>query len=161
MSLHRQVATCDLLQGSEGLARQFRALTAEHRVVLGQLCDHCQNAQFPPMLACNRCHTTNLSWADVGGDGVLTSWVTVTGGEATPGYTIPKHLRAHLPYATAFVQPHAVTEDFHIPALLTGPSVLDLEAGMRVRTLITDLTGAPVATLEIESAHVPGREGSR
>lgn len=74
----------------------------------------------------------------------MKSWVTVTGGEETPGYTVPKHLVQHLPYATVFVQPSLIDEELHIPALMTGQGVADLVPGLPVTTLVSGLTGRPV-----------------
>lgn len=142
------VARCEIALGTPGLADQFRALTAEHRRVLAQRCRACSHAQFPPMLACARCNATEMWWADVGGRGVVTHWVTVHTAQTTPAFTVPRRLSELVPYATVFVQPEAVNDEFRIPAFMTGPRLAELEAGLPVNISIVDVAGRPLAVVE-------------
>lgn len=146
------LAACDLSAGQVSLAAQFATLTSELRAVVAQVCSECERVQFPPMLACTSCHSRELNWGDVGGAGTVYSWVIVTGGEERVSYTIPWRLRDQLPYATVFVQPAAVAEEFRIPVLMVGPDVEVLRAGLGVTTAVNDVAERPVATAVVASA---------
>lgn len=148
MNVDEMVARCEIALGTDGLADQFRALTTEHRRVLAQRCRNCSQAQFPPLLACAACNGTDLWWADVGGSGVVTHWVTVHTAETTPAFTVPRRLGELVPYATVFVQPDAVDGVFRIPTFMTGPRLAELEHALPVNVSIVDVAGRPLAVVE-------------
>lgn len=125
-------APCDIGSGGQGMAMQYRRLLTENRRPICQVCRDCGHPQFPPMLLCPLCRSSNLEWRDVGGSGTVRSWVTVHTSTTTAGFTIPKWLVNAVPYSSVFVQPDALTETLRMPSLMTDVTPSRMAAGARV-----------------------------
>ncbi|HWE57441.1 MAG TPA: zinc ribbon domain-containing protein [Acidimicrobiales bacterium] len=126
------IEACDVRSGGDGMAIQYRRLLAERRRPICPICRDCGRAQFPPMLICPQCGSSEIDWRDVGGSGSIRTWVPVHTSTTTDGFTIPKWLLADTPYSSVFVQPDALTQDLRLPSLMTGVDPSRLAAGARV-----------------------------
>jgi uncharacterized OB-fold protein len=128
------------------MAAQYRLLLNSHRRPICQLCRNCEHHQFPPMIICPRCSSSELDWRDVGSTGTAQSWVTVHTTEATAGFTIPKWLLSVVPYSSVFVQPDALSQTLRLPSLMTGVDPARLEVGTRVVLEVGGTDLHPVVT---------------
>ena len=135
MTAAQRLAPCDLSAGTPGLAVDYRArLSTAGRPVV-QACTACGRAQFPPTLRCPVCRSAALTWVDGGEKGEIATFVTVSAQERTPGYAIPKHLEARLPYTTVFAT-LALHSGVRVPALLAEdvpPGAVKVGVSVRLR----------------------------
>jgi uncharacterized OB-fold protein len=122
---------CDPSGGVQALADEFRTTAREHRTAVAQRCDSCASTQFPPMLACPVCGCAGLSWVSCGDTARVGTFVTVHTAQATPSMSIPRRLRAVVPYTSVFAAPDAVP-DVRVPALMLGPQQRDIRVGSAV-----------------------------
>jgi len=129
------VATCDVAAGSQGLADQYHALLAEHRMPLVQQCKACSTAYFPPLLSCRSCHSDELAWAPAGARGRVGTFVTVHTRDATPSMSIPRRLLDEVPYTSVYVEPDGAPH-LRIPALMVGDGQQHLAVGDRVELAV-------------------------
>jgi uncharacterized OB-fold protein len=131
---------CDLQRGVQGLADDFNAAVRSNRAPIAQRCDDCGTAQFPPMLSCPVCRSQELSWVSCGNTGTVGTFVTVHTSEATPSMSIPRRLRALVPYTSVYVAPDAVPS-VRVAALMIGPQQAQLRVGSAVAFDVTDDLG--------------------
>jgi uncharacterized OB-fold protein len=130
----------DTSRGTHGLAEQFRATVHAHKVAVAQHCDSCGTSQFPPMLGCPVCGSSDLSWVSCGDAGTVGTFVTVHTADATPSMSIPRRLRAHAPYTSVYVVPDAVP-GVRVPALMIGSQQSQLRIGSPVTLEVSDELG--------------------
>jgi uncharacterized OB-fold protein len=117
--------------GVQALAEEYRAVAREHRTAVAQRCNSCASTQFPPMLACPVCGCAGLSWVSCGEVARVGTFVTVHTAQATPSMSIPRRLRAVVPYTSVFAAPDAVP-GVRVPALMLGPQQRDIRVGSAV-----------------------------
>lgn len=130
----------DSSRGTHGLAEQFRATVHEHKLAVAQHCDSCGTPQFPPMLSCPACGSSDLSWVSCGDAGTVGTFVTVHTGDATPSMSIPRRLRALAPYTSVYVIPDALPR-VRVPALMIGPQQSQIRIAAPVTLEVSDELG--------------------
>ena len=118
--------------GVQALANDYRSAVATNGAMIAQKCDTCATCHFPPLLACSKCHSANLSWIDCGPTGTVGTFVTVHAQTVTPSMAIPKWLLDRTPYSSVYVIPDAIPS-IRVPALMEGPQQEKLAVGAQVR----------------------------
>jgi uncharacterized OB-fold protein len=136
----RVLGRSDVSRGTQALANQFHATVNAHRVAVAQHCDGCGTAQFPPMLGCPACGSGDLSWVSCGESGTVATFVTVHTANGTPSMSIPRRLRALVPYTSVYVVPDAVPS-VRVPALMIGPQQSQIQIAAPVTLNVSDELG--------------------
>jgi uncharacterized OB-fold protein len=130
----------DTSRGTHALAKEFRATVHAHKVAVAQHCDSCGTPQFPPMLGCPACGSSDLSWVSCGDAGTVGTFVTVHTADATPSMSIPRRLLALVPYTSVYVIPDAVPT-VRVPALMIGSQQSQLRIAAPVTLEVSDELG--------------------
>ena len=144
------VGRVDTSAGVQAIADEHRALSGRLRAPIAQRCEACGTGQFPPLLACPKCGSDELSWVVCGEVGTVGTFVTVHTADATPSMSIPRRLRDVVPYTSVFVTPDAVP-DVRLAALMVGDQQAELRVGARVVFAFSDDYGLMVDLAERRS----------
>ena len=88
-----------------------------------QRCRSCGRIWHPPLPACPHCHSTDIGWHEVSGDGTVYT------------YTVVRHathaaLADHIPYVVAIVE---LAEGPRLVTGITGCAPQEVRVGMAVR----------------------------
>jgi uncharacterized OB-fold protein len=101
---------------------RFHRLQGPYYRLEGQRCDACQAIQFPPRVACRKCHGTQLQPHRLSGRGTVFSFSELSSAPAGfPG-----------PYVVALVE---LEEGGHVSAQLTDVEPEDVSIGMAVEAV--------------------------
>ena len=94
-----------------------------------QRCRSCGRIWHPPLPACPHCHSTDIGWREVRGDGTVYT------------YTVVRHpthaaLADHIPYVVAIVE---LAEGPRLVTGITGCAPGDVRVGMAVRACFREV----------------------
>ncbi len=88
-----------------------------------QRCRSCGRIWHPPLPACPHCHSTDIGWRQVSGDGTVYSCTVVR-------HATHAALAARIPYVIAIVE---LAEGPRLVTTVTGCAPEDVRVGMAVR----------------------------
>ncbi|XOV87780.1 MAG: Zn-ribbon domain-containing OB-fold protein [Pseudomonadota bacterium] len=98
---------------ADGLDAPFWEGSRRHRLVL-QNCNTCGRFQMPPEWLCHHCHSFDLTWKEVAGEGVIYSWMRVH-------HTSLPSIRDRVPYLVVVVELPAADKVKLVGNLLGDP----------------------------------------
>jgi len=113
----------------------------EHKLVL-QRCGACGRFQMPPEWICHRCHSFDVSWEEVEGEGVVFSWMRVHHAN------LPT-LKDRLPYIVVVVRIPAA-DNVKVLGNLLGDGNQEIAIGDRVRVAFEDKADATLIHWRLE-----------
>jgi uncharacterized protein len=73
----------------------FWQAAAEHRLIVPR-CAECKTYRFPPIARCPKCHSEEVDWEEVSGQGKIYTFTVLYGG-------VPPSLNDYVPYAVVAV----------------------------------------------------------
>ncbi len=103
---------------------------AKQRRLLLQRCDDCGTHRFPAWPRCDNCWSTEWSWLESGGTGVIFSWVLMH-QVYHPGFA------GEVPYPLATIE---LDEGPWINAALVDAPHDEIKTGMRVEVVFDDVS---------------------
>ncbi len=117
----------------DGLDTEFWAATRRHELVV-QKCNACGGFQFGPEWVCHHCHSFDLGWQRVSGNGRIYSWERVW-------HPVHPALKNACPYLVVLVElPDA--GNVRMPGNLLGDPLQPIIIGSAVEAVFEDHDGS-------------------